>query len=258
MTKLSTYAAIFLMLVYSSCSQTTKYSAPVADGKTLEKNFTTFWKYYNTYVQLSGDYIALDTAFNIIPKEGFLKQLKTGAYLPLKLTYKDSTCYQLYKIDAAADAGISPVVKEMAEFEYQNFKLEGKPLQGFNYTDIAGNIYSPQTTRDKIVVMKCWFIHCQKCNEERPALNNLVNIYKSRKDVVFVSLAFDTKEELQQHITKTTINYPVASVKQEYFIDTLGITVFPTYLVINKKGLVSKVVNSYAEMEPALKKVAME
>jgi thiol-disulfide isomerase/thioredoxin len=46
--------------------------------------------------------------------------------------------------------------------------------------------------KGKIVVIKCWYIHCAACIKEFPEVNNLVRKYKDRKDIIFISLAEDT------------------------------------------------------------------
>jgi len=45
-----------------------------------------------------------------------------------------------------------------------------------------------------------------------PALNKLVTQYVNRKDIVFVSLAFDKKEALKEFLSKTTFKYAVLSL----------------------------------------------
>ena len=132
--------------------------------------------------------------------------------------------------------------------------MEGKKIPKFNFKDLKSKIYNSETTKDKIVVLKFWFIHCQKCVEEMPNLNKLVKKYKDRNDIVFLSLAFDKNEELKKFLTKKAFYYPVVGNQKNYLLQDLEIESFPTHMIINKKGLISKVVNSYEELEIALKK----
>lgn len=253
----SSFAYIFLfpVLVYCSCKQTSTYGIPVEDPVDILKDQTSFLKYYNT-LKLSADFIALDASSKIITRGEFLKQVSSGAYLPLRLTSKDSVYYKLYKINTPTDYMIW--IKDMGDREYKHYQMEGKTLPKFNFIDLDGRIYNQETTKGKIVVLKFWFIGCVPCVQEMPALNKLVNQYKNRKDIVFVSLAFDKKEDLKKFLVKTTFNYAVVANQKDYLIKDLGITSFPTHTVINKKGIVVKVLDSYKEMESVLKKESLK
>jgi peroxiredoxin len=121
---------------------------------------------------------------------------------------------------------------------------------------LEGRIYNHETTNGKIVVLKFWFIGCAPCVKEMPALNKLVNQYKNREDIVFVSLAFDKKEDLKKFLANKTFNYAVVPDEKDYLIKDLEVVSFPTHVVINKKGVVVKVVDSYEEMEAILLKEA--
>ena len=105
--------------------------------------------------------------------------------------------------------------------------------------------------------MKCWFIHCQRCVQEMPELNKLVQQYKNRKDIIFISLATDTNQELKKFLTKKTFNYSVVPNQKSYITDTLNISTYPTHIIINKKGTISKVVSDYKELSVALKKESL-
>lgn len=250
----SAIAYIFLVfiLAYSSCTQTSSYGAPVEDPADILKDEASFIKYLPT-LKLSEDFIALNTSSKIITKGEFLEQLSTGDYLPLQLNSNDSLYYQLYKINSPPDYIMWLQYK--ADREYKNYQMEGKELPGFNFTDLDGTVYNKETTAGKIVVLKCWFIGCVPCVEEMPALNKLVSQYKNRKDIVFVSLAFDKKEELKKFLAKKAFNYAVVANQKDYLIKDVEVTLFPTHIVINKKGLIVKVVSSYEGMESALKKI---
>lgn len=241
-----TYIFLVSILANSSCTQTSTYGAPVEDPAEILKDHTSFMNYIHT-LKLSEDFIALDTTSTIISKGEFLKQASSGAYLPLRLTSNDSVYYQLYKINNPPNDIMW--LKYKVDREYKNYQMEGKELPGFNFTDLDGTVYDKETTLGKIVVLKCWLIGCVPCVEEMPALNEIVNKYKNRKDIVFISLAFDKKEDLKKFLAKKTFNYAVVANQKDYLIKDLEVTSFPTHIVINKKGVVVKVVGSYEEME---------
>jgi thiol-disulfide isomerase/thioredoxin len=81
---------------------------------------------------------------------------------------------------------------ETAFNEIQNLKKEGK-FPDFSFKDLNGNLITNESMKGKIVVIKCWYIHCAACIKEFPEVNNLVRKYKDRKDIIFISLAEYTR-----------------------------------------------------------------
>lgn len=61
---------------------------------------------------------------------------------------------------------------------------------------------------------------------------------------MFVSLAFDKKKDLKKFLAKKAFDYAVVANQKDYLIKDLEVTSFPTHIVINKKGLVVKVVTT--------------
>jgi thiol-disulfide isomerase/thioredoxin len=68
---------------------------------------------------------------------------------------------------------------ETAFNEIQNLK-KVRQIPDFSFKDLNGN-YKYESMKGKIVVIKCWYIHCAACIKEFPEVNNLVRKYKDRK-----------------------------------------------------------------------------
>lgn len=255
--KILSFIAFFLLSCFSY-SQDSTYRLKGVDPVEILKNQSNFLKYYNEYLKLLEDFIALDSSSKVITKGDFFKQLSSGVYLPLRLTSNDSVWYKLYKINIIVDDYIPTLIRSIGDLEYKHYEMEDKVLPKFNYVDLEGRIYNHETTMGKIVVIKFWFIRCQKCVEEMPALNKLVKLYKNRKDIVFLSLAFDKKNDLRNFLTQISFKYAVVADQEDYLMKDLNIAYYPTHVVINKSGMVVKVVNSYEYMERILSKEALK
>lgn len=252
-----TYIVSFFIFSLFSCAETSKYGLPVEEPEVILKSQGNFLRYYNTYLKLSENFIGLDSSSKIIERGVFLQYISSGKYLPLRLISKDSVYFKLYKINTSVDNIITVLLQSSGVTEYKYFQMEGKPLPFFNYVDLNDNVYNRETTKRKIVVLKFWFIHCAPCVKEFPALNKLVDTYVKRKDILFLSLAFDQKSDLVNFLEKNKFNYAVIANQKKYLLEDLGMTLFPTHIVINKNGDVVKVVNTYEELEPILKKEAL-
>jgi thiol-disulfide isomerase/thioredoxin len=245
------FLCLWVVLNILSCSKSIEQ--PNASTEATLKTFDSWWSYNTNNVNLSANYTALDENSAVIDRERFLKSLGSGKYVAFKLVTPDSTLkYKLHKLDAHADKSIVSVIIQFADTHYQYFKMEGNSIPDFNFTDLNGKIYNSETTKGKIVVLKCWFIHCQVCVQEMPRLNEIVKKYQNRKDIVFLSLAYDNKDMLKQFLTKTKFDYAVSEAPQQYFDEKLKITGYPTHIIVSKKGVISKVTDNAEELIGAL------
>ncbi|CAL1518647.1 TlpA disulfide reductase family protein [Chitinophaga sp. MM2321] len=252
--------SLFSFVCCCSCSQSSTIGDPMVVPEKILQGTTSLSYYIRDYLRLSESYNAYDTALHKISREEFLKQLTSGEYLPLRLSTRDSSNnYKLYKVPEYADTDIRSMLKYYIGETYYNFyKREGQKLPGFNYVDLNGNVYNEATTKGKIVVLKCWFIRCTVCIQEMPQLNELVQQYSARKDIVFVSLANDSAEDLTSFLQKKTFNYVVVPNMETYMSEELKIKAYPTHFIINKQGLISKVTSSAAELAVALQEAAIK
>jgi peroxiredoxin len=244
-----------MIVVLISCNEEPKTRGYDTDPKLLTKDFTQWWNYYNRHIILSTDFLPLDTAAHPITKEAFLKELTTGNYIPIRLITTDTIqSYQLYKLSKSDIADIKPVIKRECEEQYEHFKKEGTAIPAFNFTDLNGNVYNNENTKGKYLVLKCWYISCLLCNQEIPALNVLQNKYKDRKDILFVSLAWDSKDSLVKFLAHTPFSYAVVPDQESFSNGELRVTGYPAHFIINKQGIIKKEVFKEKELEIALKK----
>jgi peroxiredoxin len=244
------------LFTIASCSERADYGQPDVNVESLQKDFMKWWTYYSNQINLSSDFIAIDTLSNKISKAAFLESLTTGKYIPVKLTPKDTSviCYKLFQLGQTADKGIEEPIKNASIKEYERFKMEGRQFPKFNFTDLNGKQYTNENTKGKFVVLKCWFIRCQACIAEFPELNEMVNQYKNRDDIVFVSLAYDDDADLKTFLLTKPFNYATVSVQKSYLKDTLNVNSFPTHYLIDKDGKIVKVVCKASRLKSALAK----
>jgi len=218
------------------------------------KDFTTWYNYTYDNVRLSQNFIGLDVDSVEIDKTTFLNKLITENVVAFKTRLlQGEPVYKLYTLNSS-DKSIKSTIKQLASIEMKNYKMEGKQLREFNFTDLNGNNYTTVSTKGKVLVLKCWFIHCVACVREFPECNKLVDENANRKDILFISLASDSKKDLTKFLKTKQFKYAAIPETDNYMTAKLNIDEYPTHLLIDKTGKIIKVVNSIEELAPFLKK----
>jgi len=222
------------------------------------KNLNSWWTYTCQNINLSQDFIGLAPDSKEVSKKVFLQLLTTGNFYPIKIGMKSNLpSYKLYSLNTS-NKEIQNTIIQLASDQLFFHNMEGKELPIYQFEDIAGHKYNNFNTKGKTIVLKCWFIHCVACVKEFPDLNKLVDYYKNRKDILFVSLAFDNKQDLTSFLKTHKFNYEVVPNQQTFMMDRLNINTFPTHIIIGKDGKIRKAVDNYKDLLPVLKKETLK
>lgn len=246
---------LFLFLIFTSGFSQNKLGNPEIDPIQIQKNFSEWSAYQSKNIMLSRDFTALDLESKEISKESFLDQLVNGSVIPIRLKSADSIYYyKLFKIQPKSDTSIKATINQQAFDALKNYEAEGKPFPEFSFKDLDGNLVTNESMKGKIIVIKCWYIHCAACIKEFPQVNALVSKYKDRKDILFLSLAEDTPEQLKTFLARKPLSYSVIPDMKEYMNNTLQLNAFPTHFILDKEGVIKKVVSNYESLEVALGK----
>jgi peroxiredoxin len=258
MKKLQLITILLLSIFVFSCNENSKKTQLTEKGQTLEpkvniselnSDYKKWWTYYSYNISLSSNFTGLNEQSDEIDKKQFLEKLTTGNYIPLKIKSEDKVdTYKLFKLDSNADKSIRSTIKNKSLTNLKYFKMEGLPLPEFNFTDLNGNINTNESTKGKTIILKTWFINCEACVAEFPELNEFVEKYKQRNDVIFLSLARDTKDELKNFLQKKYFEYQVVPNQREFIEKKLNLQYYPTHLIVDKNGTILKVVNKASEM----------
>ncbi len=238
-------------------------SDAIADGNDMLPDVTQYlnsqknWRnYFEENINLSSDFIPLNEEGEEIDKDQFLNDLTSGDFAPIKLASGEEM-YQLYELnDTDSQNKIGKSIKLVANTSYSYYQKLGTPLPEFNFIDLNGSHFSSENTKNKVLILTCWYINCKTCIEEFPKLNNLYDKYEAYEDVVFLSLAFDSSDKLKKFLIKKTFRYPVIPNQKKYMDKKLGIKQYPTHLIVDEEGNIEKMVSSVEELMIALEKIA--
>lgn len=253
--------ALFLFILAISLSQTClgqgnalSSKNPAADLQTLTNNYMTWYTYTYDSIRLCNDFIGLDVDSVKMDRFFFLEKLRIDDVFAFKTgTMQGEDIYKLFPLTTDNES-IKATIKEMAETEIRHYKMEGTAMPAFSFTDLNGNNYDNSSTKGKLVVLKCWFIHCVTCVKEFPELNKLIDSYKNNDDILFVSLASDNKDDLVKFLKAKKFKYAVVPEMSGFMNDRLYITAYPTHLLIGRDGKIIKITNRIEDLVPFLGK----
>lgn len=239
--------------VVSDVVESLKAGEPEFSLASISTDFMRYWTYHVGCVKLYHDFLGFDEEGKILDKKMFLQKLKSKEYLPLLLHSKNSTLnYKLVKIPEPIKKDAGEAIGDYARRQLEYLSMEGKTIPNFKFKDLNGVEYSSANTKGKVLLLKCWFIGCVACVEEMPELNELVNKYKDRKDILFLSLASDEKKPLQDFLKKTEFDYAVVANQDKYMRGDLAVKLFPTHFIVDRNGKIMKVVEDANEVADVL------
>lgn len=246
---------ILLFLIFNVSFAQSKYETPEVDPIQIQKTYTEWSVYQSKNIMLSRDFIALDSNSKEISKESFLNQLANENFIPIRLKSEDSKYYyKLFEIQPNSDTSIKATINQIGFDAHKNFEMEGTQFPKFSFKDLNGNLVSNESMKGKIIVIKCWYIHCTPCIKEFPQVNKLADEYKDRKDILFISLAEDAPEKLKAFLAKRPLRYSVVPNMKVYMNEALQLNSFPTHFILNKEGIIVKVLPNFESLEVALEK----
>lgn len=183
-----------------------------------------------------------DEQFNLIPQADFMKVMMSNDFIPEPYidNNKSVKAFVLRKASPEEKAMIQKMQQGgMMDMESEKSDLIGTKASDFEVEDLKGKKYKLSDLIGKVVVLNFWFVECKPCVMEMPDLNELVKEFKG-KEVVFLGIATNQKDQLKKFLKSTKFDYKVVanglSISQSF-----GVTGFPTNLIIDQNGIIQYV-----------------
>ena len=116
----------------------------------------------------------------------------------------------------------------------------------FSYTlmDAEGTVKKPDASSSKLYLIDFWFVRCKPCVADHKIINQRLNDFK-KLGIEVIGISIDQKyTDWSAYISEH--NYSWSNYKQVYTekstpVDDLGVTTYPTYILVNDKGqIISK------------------
>jgi len=122
----------------------------------------------------------------------------------------------------------------------------GETAPDFTLSSVKGKMVSLQEERGKVVVLIYWRTGHKRSLQ---ALNDSKDILESlkSKDVEILSVIADSDstDEVEKILSDNKINFPVVVDRERQLYSSYGIRVYPTTMIIDKKGVISYTIPSH-------------
>lgn len=201
-------------------------------------------------VQISEDTPMFNALGKAIESSQINELMRSGNFVPLVYGDKEHKAKAVVfrKLNAVEDKKKQEIAQNTQTADPNANFIAGKKASNFIAYDINGNKISLADLKGKIIVLNFWFTACKPCMVEIPKLNKLVDKYN--KNVHFISITFDSKEQVTSFLNSTNFNYKHI-VNNESILNDYDVNFFPTHIIIDKKGeiILRKVGDFIVEMD---------
>ena len=137
--------------------------------------------------------------------------------------------------------------------------LEGKPMPGLDVAGWVNGQVSPGDMKGKVVIVDFYATWCGPCMAAIPHNNELLKKYK---DQGLLIVGVCTSKEGQENMNKTVkdrgIEYPTARDLQLKSQETWAVNYYPTYAIVDRKGIVRIIGLQPDHAEEVVKKLLAE
>lgn len=137
-------------------------------------------------------------------------------------------------------------IKEVADARKEVKGMKGEPFPDFELTDIDGNTFTKDQLKGKIFLVNFWFTRCKPCIMEMPEMNEMVEEFQDN-DIVFLAPTFDDEVQVRKFLSKRDFTYQSIPDVKDFCVE-MNVRSYPTHFVVNREGIIDKVVIGYSVM----------
>ena len=146
-----------------------------------------------------------------------------------------------------------------AEYRKEHAALEGKPMPALNLSNCVNGEVRPADLKGKVVVVDLYATWCGPCLAAIPHNNEMLKHYKAQGLVIVgVCTSKSGQEKMEQTAKDKGMEYPTATDPDLKAQSAWGVHYYPTYAIVDRKGIVRAVGIKTSYVEQVVKKLLAE
>jgi cytochrome c biogenesis protein CcmG/thiol:disulfide interchange protein DsbE len=141
----------------------------------------------------------------------------------------------------------------------QHAALEGKPMPALELADWVNGQVNPADMKGKVVIVDFYATWCGPCMAAIPHNNELLKKYKDQGLVIVgVCTSSRGQEKMEQTVKDKHLEYPTARDPQLKSEKAWQVHYYPTYAMVDRKGIVRVIGLQPPHVEEVVKKLLAE